>query len=249
MSTPLKEILTTETEEVKTETEEVTGDTETKAEETEVVADANTEETKTEETEAAPPADDKLVDQVADLTKQVRAFRTKAEDEVRKRQSLEKKVEPADAYTEPDKAIEQAVQMSDQRSETRFLNMSESQANARYDDFEAMKSVFFDEMVADNPSLQVQALSEPDPYAFIYNQAKNFSEMKGVGNLSEWTKNKEKEIRGKIEAENAEKAKAEAEQAINDAIPNTLSDVTAAAGTNAKRYSGPTPLNKIVGKR
>lgn len=210
-------------------------------------------ETETE-VQAAPTAEpEQKVDDVEVLRKELEAFKAKALDETRKRQELKaqleqrNKPEPPDAFAEPDKAIEYQVNKVRQEFQSRFLDMSEANAASRHEDFNQMKQVFFEEMLTQNPVLQQQALMQPDPYGWIYNQAKNHTELKDIGNVGDWQKRKEAEIRAKLEAEYEAKKKVEIEAAIQSKLPKTLANATAAGGNATQQWTGPTPLNKIVG--
>jgi hypothetical protein len=137
----------------------------------------------------------------------------------------------------------------EQKFQSRFLDMSEVNAKARHTDFDEMKQAFFEEMLPDNPVLQQQALQQPDPYGWIYNQAKNHVEIKKIGNVQEWQAQKEAEIRAKIEAEFNARLSAETEKAITKMIPGSLGKNTAAGGNNSQTWEGPTPLSKVIGKK
>ena len=190
-----------------------------------------------------------------DSNKVVEAFKAKALDEARKRQALEAqlqamqtKVEKPDAMIDPEGAIAFQMSQLEQRFQNQFLNMSEVNAKARHPDFEDMKQAFFEKMLPENPVLQQQALQQPDPYGWIYNQAKNHTEIAKIGNVADWQAQKEAEIRAKIEAEYAGKLNAETEKAITKMIPGSLGKSTAAAGNKSQPWEGPTPLVKVIGK-
>lgn len=191
-----------------------------------------------------------------DPKKEVEAFRKKALDEVRKRQALEaelakyqsQQVKP-DAMIDPEGAITFQMSQLEQKFQSRFLDMSEVNAKARHDDFEEMKQAFFEEMLPENPILQQHALQQPDPYEWIYNQAKNHVEIKKIGNVQEWQAQKEAEIRAKIEAEFNAKLSAETEKAITKMIPGSLGKSTAAGGNKSQPWEGPTPLKEVIGRK
>lgn len=204
--------------------------------------------------EATPPVAETPQDDP--VSGQIKAFQAKALDETRKRQALEEQlkqyqnpVEVPDAFAEPDKAIQHATKELEQKFENRFLNMSEVNARARHEDFDAIKDVFFNEMLSENPALQQQALSNADPYGFIYKSAKNYVDLKDIGDIDSWKSQKEAEIRAQVESEYAGKVKAAAEKVITGAIPATLSNATAAGGNVNQGYTGPVPLDKVFGKR
>lgn len=202
----------------------------------------------------APPATEPVKPEEPD--KVVKALTAKAMDEVRKRQALEEKlrsyesqVQKPDAMIDPEGAIQFTVSQLEQKFQSRFLDLSEAGAKSRHPDFEEMKQAFFDTMLPENPMLQQQALQQSDPYGWIYNQAKNHTEIKKIGNVTEWQAQKEAEIRAKIEAEYAAKLNAETEKAITKMIPGSLGKNTAAGGNVTQPWAGPTPLNQVLGKR
>lgn len=209
----------------------------------------------------APPAAEPVKPEEPD--KVVKALTAKAMDEVRKRQdevrrreaaeeklrSYESQAQKPDAMIDPEGAIQFTVSQLEQKFQSRFLDLSENGAKSRYPDFEEMKTAFFDIMLPENPMLQQQALQQSDPYGWIYNQAKNHTEIKKIGNVTEWQAQKEAEIRAKIEAEYAAKLNAETEKAITKMIPGSLGKNTAAGGNVTQPWAGPTPLNQVLGKR
>jgi hypothetical protein len=248
--TSLSEVFRTEADNTVIESTEVTE--EVKADEVDQVE--TTDEVKSEEVtgeQAAPPADKtepkaELESKLAQMEAKIKAFQTKALDEVRKRQELERQQAKPDAYAEPDKAIDFSVNQLKSDFDNRFLNLSEYNARSRHsEDFDAMTETFFNEMVQQSPALHQQALTHPDPYEFIYQQAKTYTEFKGVSSVSDLKAKLEAEIRAKVEAEYAEKQKELTEAAIRKAIPQTLATKTAAAG-KVDSYNGPTPLSEIL---
>ena len=244
-NTSLNDVLTGEATETG-ETEEVvesTGETETEATDT----TETVENDKTEETKAAPPAENKVQEQIDDLKGQVKAFQTKAQDEVRKRQAIEQKVESPDAYVEPDKAIRHAVDEVRGEMVGAFRNMQEQNARANHNDYDE-KFAVFEKLAADNPALLNQLASEFDPAEFVYQAATQHEKLETVGDLDAYAEKIRAEERTKVLAEIESKTKDATEKAINDAIPNTLSDVTAAGGSGGQKFTGQTPLSKIIGK-
>ena len=223
---------------------------------TEVTAEAEAEPTvETEETqETAPTAEEVKPSEPTELElvqRQLNAAIAKANDEKSKRQALQQQLQPKeeapDPYVEPDKAIEFAQQQAISQSDARFLNYAFENAKDKWDDFLEMQDVFFDEMAVNNPSLVQQAQQMPDPYKFIYNQAKTHSEFKGIGSVDDLRSKIETEVRAKLELEYAEKQKQAAEAAITNSIPGTLSKATAAGGATKETWSGPASLDQILG--
>jgi hypothetical protein len=205
-----------------------------------------------EEVQAAPTAETPSTEvDIEELQKQINAFKAKALDETQKRQELERQLnqqEPPDAFADPEAAIDYQVGQVRAEMQSRFLDLSEANAKTRHEDFDQMKDVFFSQMLTENPVLQQQALMQPDPYGWIYTQAKNHTELSKIGSVTDWQQQKEAEIRAQLEAEYAEKAKQATEEAISRSIPKTLANATAAGGNSKQPWAGPTPLNEVFKK-
>ncbi len=235
-----------EVEDADETTEKPTGETEET--ETDKVVETETEET-------APPADE-------DADKVLKAQIAKAQDEKKKRQKLKQeneqlrqqiaaqpKPEVPDPFAEPDKALEHVKAELRGEFQQQFLNMSEQNAKARHsDDFDELTSIFFDELLIDNPALQAEAMAQVDPYEFIYRTAKNHREMSQLteaGGVDAFKENMEKEIRAKIEAEMSEKANKEVEDKITASIPGSLSNKRAAGSNKQTLQTDDKPLDKL----
>lgn len=218
-----------------------------------------TDQEEPEKVEDTPPvSEDK---QEVDQNSQLKAQIAKAQDEKNKRQELQRQLEAIqrqqqenqespDPYAEPDKAISYAVSQAELRFQDKLLNMSEMNAKGRHsDDFDQMKDIFFDKILLENPSLRDEALSQVDPYEYIYRTAKNhveLSELNEAGGVEGYRAKLETELRAKWEAEQLEKSKLEIEKKINDSIPNSLATQRAAGGNQSKVFEGDQPLSKIV---
>ncbi|MEE8208715.1 MAG: hypothetical protein V3T88_07190 [Nitrosomonadaceae bacterium] len=246
--TPLSEVLSSEAD-------QVIVDEQVEPEQTQ-----EPEATETVDQKAAPTAEETTpeVSEVDKLRKEMNAYKTKAYDELNKRQVLQREneeykkqpVEKPDAFVNPDEAISHGNNEIRAEFNDRFLNMSESQARGRHgDDFDQMKDTFFNELVIDNPVLSQQAMQAPDPYEFVYQQAKTHDELKDVGSLSDYRTKIENEMRAKFEAEYAGKAADATEQAISNALPGTLSTATATGGNQTPTWGGPPTLDTILGKK
>jgi len=243
--TPLSEVFSDSSEAndvIVDDVEETTATAEPEQVEDEPKAEETVEEV------AAPTAE------TVDNTKEANAFKAMALDERTKRQALEsqlaslqKPVETPDAFVNPDEAIAHGDNTIRHEFNERFLNMSESQARSRHDDFDSMNDVFFNEMAATNPDLINQANKAPDPYEFVYQQAKTHNEFKGVNSVDDLRSKIEVEIRAKLEAEYADKANVATEKAISNALPQSLSNTTAKGGNTQPEWEGAMPLNKIFG--
>lgn len=93
------------------------------------------------------------------------------------RQELQKKEAPAEKepaafdWKDPDKTIENLEQNIDQKVQTKFLNMSQAQCQARHEDF-GEKYEVFKNMATENPAVLQSMLSAPDPAQYAYDLAK-----------------------------------------------------------------------------
>lgn len=256
MSTGLNEILNGEPEAAEpagaVETEVVEAEVETPEVETPAV---------TPEVETPKDSPPESEENIETLKGQIKAFEVKAADETRKRQHYQQQFEAAqkqaqtqekpDAFAQPDEAIAHAIAGVEQRFQNQLLNMSEQGAKARHEDFEAMSELFFNKMAMENPALQAEALTQVDPYEFIYTSAKNQVELEQItelGGVDAMRESIREELRAELKAELETEKKAAIEKAIDGVIPNSLSGTRAAGGNQGETYSGPTPLSKIVGK-
>lgn len=201
-------------------------------------AEIITEEVETVNENTAVTAETENVVNETNVSDEVRGLRQAASSERKKKQALEREiaemrqaaqnpVELPDAYIEPQDAINHAIGQANKANETRFLNLSESQARGRHADFDVMSDVFFNDLAANNPNLSQQAMSAPDPFEFVYQQGKKHNEIGSIGSIDDYRAKIEKEIYAKIEAEKNSQAKIDANNAINNALPNSLAQTTA----------------------
>jgi len=127
--------------------------------------------------------------------------------------------------------------------------MSEQNAKARHsEDFDELTGLFFDELLADNPALQAEAMAQVDPYEFIYRTAKNhrdMSQLTEAGGVEAFKENMEKEIRAKIAAESLESENKAVEDKITASIPGSLSNKRAAGGNKQTLQTEDKPLDKL----
>lgn len=252
MSTPLSEVLSLEADNVIIDEDQTAPETETDTtqETIEATETVETVETATETTEAAPTAEPEQ------SSPEIKGIMSAMMDERSKRQALEaqiktmqtEQVEKPDAFVNPDEAINYAASEVKTDARNDFLNLSESNARRYYSDFDTMKDVFFEEIAAKNPAIAQQAANAPDPFEFIYQQAKNFNEFKGIENVGDYKAKIEAEMRTKLEAEYSQKSADATEQAINNALPNSLSTATATGGNQTPTWAGRTSLSNILGK-
>ena len=145
---------------------------------------------------------------------------------------------------EREKFREEARQLATSEARSLFLQFTEADARGRYADYDQMREVFA-ETAAKNPMLAEQLRQAPNPAEFIYSQGKVQTELKAVGgNLADYRKRLEAELRQKLEAEYAAKATRTA------AVPQSLnSEPSKGAGITGSVWNGPTPLDDILPNR
>lgn len=222
------------------------------------VLEGNTEEiaeTSTEEPviEAAPTVEEGLpTEPETEVEKPSEELIPKSAllDERHKRQELQQQLadlqaqipqEKPDYWNDPEKAFEQLESKIGNALQTQRLNTSEQLARSRHDDLDEKLDAFQD-MVKENPSLQMQMLNAPDPAEFAYNAAKTHLEISAAGSVEDYRAQIEADVKQKLEAEYAEKFG----EALKGKIPPTLSTARG-AGNSSPEWSGPASLDKIVG--
>ena len=181
-------------------------------------------------------------------------------DERNKRQELERQLaqptkpaqpqEPAKTFWEdPEGHLNAIKEQSSQVALQTKLQTAEMIARSRYQDFDQEVAVF-KEMALSVPGLAQQCFSSPDPAEFAYRTGKFHRELNEAGGLAQLRTKIEAETRAKVETEF--KAKEEARLADmarqRAALPGSLSDVRGAAASKRMEYTGPTPLDVILGK-
>lgn len=139
---------------------------------------------------------------------------------------------------------EQRFQETEQRFQqqlvTQKLDLSESFARDKYEDFEEKLSIF-GELCQQNPTLYGQMVAQLNPAEFAYKTASNQLKLKEMSNPEEY----EQKLRAKIEAE--VKAKYDKEAAKREDLPGSLATARGVAGTQTPAYAGPAPLNDVLG--
>ena len=145
---------------------------------------------------------------------------------------------------EREKLREEARGLATSEARSLFLQFTESEARGRYTDYDQMREVFA-ESAAKNPMLADQLRNAPNPAEFIYQQGKSQAELKAVGgNLADYRKRLEAELRQKLEAEYAAKATRTA------SVPQSLnSEPSKGAGITGAVWNGPTPIEDILPNR
>ena len=220
----------------------------------EAVAPAKAEESAKPAAQAAPDA---AVQQ--EFTEKEKAFLRAAQEERGKRQALEARLaaieaakpqEPAKTFwDDPEAALKAHEDRIRQESTNARLQMAEFSARQRHADFDE-KIATFSQVAQQTPGLIQQWLAAPDPAEYAYQLGKNHLELKQVGSLEEMRAKIEREtttrVRAEVEAEL--KAKAEALEKARAAIPESLSAARSTGTANRPVWSGPTPLDSILGK-
>ena len=208
---------------------------------------------KVEEKPAVPAAPQQ------ELTEKEKAFLKAAHEERGKRQELERRLAAIEAakpkepekefWDDPVEAIAKQRREFQEQLTAMRLGTSEQIARSRYPDFNE-KVAKFSELAMATPGLAQQMLSHPDPATFAYNTAKNHMELQAAGGMEQMRANMKREITAHVRAElEAElKAKAEALEKARAAIPESLSAARATGPANRPIWSGPTPLDSILGK-
>lgn len=210
----------------------------------------------TKEPEKAPEATAKPDDE---MTPREKAAHTAMMAERRKRQELERRLaeraaQAPDPNAPPAKTFwddpEGAFKNFEERQQQQLhavalqtrLATSEMLSRRHHPDFDA-KIEAFREIIAANPTVQVEFKRHPDPAEYAYQTGAQHSEIKERGGLEQWKAETEKALRAKIEKELKEKAETLARERAN--LPQSLSDAPSAA-PRAQAYTGPTPLADIL---
>jgi len=206
-------------------------------------------------------------------TRKVRAFQSVAEDERRKRQTVEAErdqlrafvaqmqqrppvqqpqpaVPPVDPEVEfwnnPLAVVDQRVQAVQAEATNRFLNLAESAARSRYQDFDDKINVFRS-LVANYPVLRDQGMQAADPAEFAYRTAENFMRQYQQQNGQPQGQDMDAlraQIRAEVEAENQAKINAE----IARRLPGSLTDLPAVGSNSGPKWAGPQSIGKVLGR-
>lgn len=181
-------------------------------------------------------------------------------DERKKRQELERQLaqpmkpaqpqEPAKTFWEdPEGHLNAIKEQSSQVALQTKIETAEMIARSRYQDFDQEVAVF-KEMALSVPGLAQQCFSSPDPAEFAYRTGKFHRELKEAGGLDQLRTKIEAETRATVEKEFKAKEEARLAEMARQraALPGSLSDVRGAAASKRMEYTGPTPLDVILGK-
>jgi len=186
--------------------------------------------------------ENKVDDEVTALRAELARIRAKNRDMEEANQQAQPPVEKPDFFEDPDGALQNLEHNVDQKITRVKIDMSESQARARHEDFDD-KAKTFSELAAENPALWNQMAADPDPAEFAYKYAKETTRLKEVGNIDEF----EARIRAEEQAKYAEMEKRlKALEAGDTPLPGSLSD-TRATGGNSPPSVGNESLDDVVG--
>lgn len=184
---------------------------------------------------------------------EVAAFKQAALAERQKRQELERQLAEirqaqapqAPAYDEDPQAAFNALRNEVSAVVTNArLDLSEDLARERHPDFDE-KFAVFESLVRENPNLLHDVTRSVNPAERMYTIAANHQKLQQAGSLDALKESMRAELRAEIEAEI--KAREEADAKKRAALPNTLSDTTSTGKPAEESFSGPTPLNSILG--
>ncbi len=200
--------------------------------------------------ESAPPAPDKLPQDVYEPLKAVRdenkQLKEKLADfEARLNQQQNPPAPPPDMFEAPEdwqqhfggQVVNTAIQQATLNSQLQISEMLNRRDNADFDD---MKAVFL-ELAEQNPSLRQEALADPDPWSKAYKIAKTHKTMQELGATDVQS----------LEAKIREKVLAEMQQQVppvtRQGLPPTLAAEQNVGGRTGPAWSGPKPLSELLG--
>lgn len=198
--------------------------------------------------EATPPVVEETTEQTASAKERaleaelarIRA-RARAAEEALNRQQEEEKPYLGEEYENRFKEVESKFQ---QQLVTQKLDMSEAFARDKYTDYQEKLDVF-SAIVESDPTIYRQMLAQPNPAEFAYKVAANHLKAKEMGNPLEY----EEKLKARLTAEIEQKVRAqmEAEAKKRGELPVSIADTRGAAGTHTAAWSGPPPLNELLG--
>lgn len=192
-------------------------------------------EDKTEEAAASPPETETESSQRDSRQVPIEALldeREKRQLEARRREDLEKQIESnkekLDLFEDPDKFMGAFASQIEARADKRFMDLSESLAAQRFDDYGDMKELFLTEIAPQSPAVMQQVQFAADPAGEMHKIASAYQQLKGVGDVDELTKKIREEERAKLKAELESKSQEDKEKL--DDIPESLSETPSAGG-------------------
>ena len=194
--------------------------------------------------ESAPPAPDKLPQDVYEPLKAVRDENKQLKERLAALELQANPPAPApDMFEAPDdwqqhfggQVVNQAVQQATMHSQ---LTMSEMLMRQNAPDFEDMKATFI-ELAKQNPILERQALEDPHPWNKAYQIAKNHKAMQELGATD--VQSLEAKIREKVMAE------LQSQPVTRAGLPPSLSGEQNVGGRSGPAWTGPKPLSEMLG--
>lgn len=201
--------------------------------------------------ESAPPAPGKLPQDVYEPLKAVRSENQALKDKLAQlEQAIHAQQNPPapapDMFETPEdwqahfggQVVNQATQ---QATFIANLNVSEMLTRREHkEDFDEMKALFLN-LVEENPTLRQQALNDADPWEKAYQIAKTHKTMQQLGATD--IPSLEQRIREQVMAE----IQAQVPPVSRPAIPPTLSAEQNVGGRTGPAWTGPKPLNELLG--
>jgi hypothetical protein len=195
--------------------------------------------------QAAPPVA-KHEDQMVPLSA-LKALRKELQE--LKQEKQEKPTAP-DVLADPE-GFEKHIQTRlDQQILDRTVAMSEDYAKRANPDFAEVMGTDEDgshtawvELAKANPHLVQQFRASPNPALFAYEQVKRHKAMSEIGDPLTYRERIEAQIRAKVEAD------LKAKEVARPAIPDTLADEPSKSPRKGPEWTGPKPLNEILGKK
>lgn len=188
------------------------------------------------------------------FTEKERAFLAAAQEERRKRQALEQQLatlqkqpegEKKTFWDSPDEALQSFQQQVQQAILQTRLNTAEAIAKNKYKDF-AENVAEFEQVAQSVPGLAQQMMNAADPAEFAYQVGKRQKELKQIGDIEEYKMKIQRETRAQLEAEFKAKEAERAALAAN--LTPSLSDTRGSGQTTRPVFTGPTPLDSILGR-
>lgn len=218
------------------------------------------------------PEATKVAEEEVGATDKERAFLSKANDEKRKRQGLERERDelkkqseareqhwqeqqkqwqqppvtpepPKEFWEDPEGALKTFRDDMQNMQLTTKLNTVEMIARSKYPDFDEKMAVFA-EVMKSTPGVHQECMSSPDPAEYAYNLGKNSLMLRNAKDMP--TLLEEARAQGRMDAEADFKAQAEKRQTKLDDLPGSLTD-TRSTGNTRTVWSGPPSMDDILG--
>jgi hypothetical protein len=172
-------------------------------------------------------------------------------------QPAPKPAEPAKPETNPgDKFYGNPVEYIDsvekrvlEATQARIRQYSIAQARAAHDDFDQVVGEFVREIQGTplEQQLIAQEAQHPDPARYVYETARQYSQIRGVKSVDDLRSKIEAEVRAKVEAEYAQRNSQSPAAATQKPIPQSLAGVRANGASKPQAWSGPRSLEDILG--